>query len=604
MTGSAAGQVRFSSLLRGVAAALPDAPQLERGFFDLVAVRGWRRMSIGSLLEAQARHHPRRVALRFGKQSWTYARFNRWANLCADACARSGVISNDVVAVLMQNRPEALACVAGTVKLGGIAAMLNPQQRGAVLLHSINLVQPRLLVLGEECLEAWNSIKANVDRRGLALYWDGLSAAPDGFINTREMLVDADPENPPSTREVFAHQPCFFIFTSGTTGLPKASVMTHYRWLRGAAGFGRLALRLKPRDVIYCPLPLYHNDALTVGWGSALATGCCFALAPKFSASRFWNEIRQCDATAFCYIGELCRYLLNQPANRRDRDHHVRVVVGNGLRPELWAAFQERFGIQRVCEFYGASECNLAFVNAFGLQRTAGFTPMKYAVVEWSAGRSAPVRGPDGRLQRVPRGESGLLMTQVTSRAPFDGYTDERAGAAKLVRDAFRLGDCWFNTGDLVREQGWRHVQFVDRLGDTFRWKGENVATTEVEAALAACPGVTHAVAYGVAMPEGDGRAGMAAIAMSAQAPAFDGQAVARELGRRLPVYAVPVFLRVQDAPATTGTFKYLKAELQQQGFDPVGVTDRLYVLVDRARGYEPLTPELHTDIVAGRLRL
>lgn len=597
-------QVRLGALTRGFLGILPDIVSVNRGLFYLSTLRPGRRLSIGALLEHQARRYPRRPALRFEDRGWTYRAFNRWANRCADACARAGVVHGDVVAVLMQNRPEALACVAGTVKLGGIAGMLNHQQRGDALLHSLDLIHPKLLVVGEECAQAWDSVKDRVDTRAMTLYWDGNGPAPRGFTNTHDVLVDANPVNPSSTREVFGRQACFYIFTSGTTGLPKASIMTHHRWLSGMAGFGRLGVRLHSTDILYCPLPLFHNDALTVSWGATLGTGACLALDRKFSASRFWDEIRHHDATAFCYIGELCRYLLNQPPTPRDRAHRVRVVVGNGLRPDLWDAFQDRFGIDRICEFYGASECNLAFLNVFGLRRTTGFTPMKYTVVEWNVATGAPLRDADGWLRKMPKGEPGLLLTQVTDRAPFDGYTDDDAGQAKLVRDAFKLGDSWFNTGDLVREQGFRHIQFVDRLGDTFRWKGENVATTEVEAALRHCVGVEQAVVYGVKVPGADGRAGMAALSMSAGNTCLDGAVIAQELQRRLPAYAVPLFVRVEPELRTTSTFKYLKSDLQYQGFDRAAGSSPLYVLLDRERGYEPLTAEHCATIEAGKLRL
>ncbi|MBV8063188.1 MAG: long-chain-acyl-CoA synthetase, partial [Nevskia sp.] len=386
-----------------------------------------------------------------------------------------------------------------------------------------------------------------------------------------------------------------YIFTSGTTGMPKASVMTHYRWLRGMAGLGQMTMRLKQDDALYCPLPLYHNNALTVSWGAVLGAGCSLALGRKFSASRFWDEIRRYDATSFCYIGELCRYLLNRPATPEDREHLVRLIVGNGLRPEIWEQFQQRFGIEQIYEFYGASESNLAFVNAFGLSRTAGFCPMPFAIVEFDAEEEKARRGGDGFLRKVKRGEVGLLVTEVTDKAPFDGYTDKKASEAKLLRDVFKKGDVWFNTGDLVRDQGWRHIQFVDRVGDTFRWKGENVATTEVEGALNAFPGIEQAVVYGVEVPDCDGRAGMASL--SCADGAFDGAALAQHLHNRLPAYAVPLFLRLRAEQETTATFKYRKVDLKRAGFDPGQTAEPLYLLLDPQRGYEPLTQELYARI-------
>jgi acyl-CoA synthetase (AMP-forming)/AMP-acid ligase II len=593
--------IRLDELARGVLRTLPEAWRAGRGAWNLLRLTPERRGSIGLLLERQARRHAARIALRFEDRQWTYRQFNAWANRCAALLRSKGVKSGDVVGILMENRPEVLACVAGAVKLGAVAAMLNPQQHGATLAHSLELVRPRVLVIGEECRGALESTPyAPRSKPALIHLWDGPGRVPAGYqpLAAWETMPSADP---PETAQVLLRQPCFYIFTSGTTGLPKASVMTHYRWLRGMAGLGQITLRLVPDDVFYCALPLYHNNALTVSWGAALGAGCTLALARKFSASRFWDDIRRCDATAFCYIGELCRYLLNQPESPRDREHRVRLIVGNGLRPELWEAFQQRFGIERIYEFYGASEANIAFVNAFGLPRTAGLCPLPYAVVEYDAEREQPRRGLDGFLRRVGRGGVGLLLAEVTDRSPFDGYTEKDASEAKLVRNAFAPGDCWFNTGDLVRDQGYRHIQFVDRLGDTFRWKGENVATTEVEAALSRFPGVVEAVVYGVQVLHAEGRAGMAALTLSGP---FDGRALAEHLRRELPDYAVPRFLRLRAAQDTTGTFKYRKAELKRTGFDPARVAEPLYVLLDFERGYEPLTGQILRRIESGQLRL
>lgn len=602
-------EVKLTDLVRGALGVAPDALSLNKGLFELATLKPGHKASIGLLLERQARRRPLSPALRFDKRRWSYAQFNNWANQYAHVFSDAGVASGDTVALLMENRPEVLAAVAGTAKLGAIAGMLNHHQRGEVLLHSINLVKPSVLLVGAECAEAWESIAGQIDLSGLTLLWDGpADTVPDAARLIGPLLAQASERNPSSTARVVASQPCFYIFTSGTTGLPKASVMTHYRWLRGQAGLGKLAMRLKPDDVFYCALPLYHNNALTVSWGATLGAGACFALGKKFSASRFWDEVRRYDATAFCYIGELCRYLLNQPPSPRDREHKIRAIVGNGLRAELWADFEQRFGIEKIYEFYGASECNAAFVNAFGLRGTAGFTPMSFVVVQWDAENESLVRNARGFLCRVGKGEVGLLLTEINDRAPFDGYTDSKASESKLMRNVFKNGDCWFNTGDLVRNQGFHHIQFVDRLGDTFRWKGENVATTEVEAALNRFTGMEQAVVYGVEVPGAEGRAGMAAITLhvdtSADKPDFDGAALARHMQAELPAYAVPLFLRLRVQQETTGTFKYRKVELKQQGFDPAVVQEPLYVLVDRERGYEPLTDALYEQIHSRALRL
>ena len=594
-------RVRLRDIARGALAGLGDSLTVNRGLLGLALANPDKPGSIGLLLERQAAKYPQRIALQFEDRRWSYAEFNAWVNRIAAVLRQQGVAPGETVAILMENRPEALACVAATVKLGAIAGMLNHQQRGEVLAHSLKLTGARAVVFGEECGAALQSLPVGPAADGDRVWiWDGEGRLPGHCLDLRSACRDSDVANPHETGAVLQRQTAFYIFTSGTTGLPKASRMTHYRWLRGAAGLGQMALRLREDDVFYCCLPLYHNNALTVSWGAALISGCTLALGRKFSASRFWDDIRRHDATAFCYIGELLRYLLLQPASTSDRKHRVRLIVGNGLRPELWEAFEQRFGIRQISEFYGASESNAAFVNGFGLARTAGFCPLPFAIVEFDAETETPRRDAKGFLRKVPLGGVGLLITEVGSKTPFDGYTDARASEAKLLRNAFKTGDCWLNSGDLVRDQGWRHIQFVDRVGDTFRWKGENVATTEVEAALGSFPGVQEAVVYGVQLPHSDGRAGMAALTLSG---ALDGAALATHLAERLPAYAVPLFLRLRPEQETTSTFKFRKVDLKREGFDPGVVREPLHVLLNRERGYQPLDAVLFADIQKGERR-
>lgn len=604
---NATPSVSLRDLARGALTTVTELRHIHPGLVRLLPLRPTSRQSIGRMLEYWAAQAPERIALRFENRRWTYAEFNAWTNRLAASFAARGIQSGDTVALLMENRPELLACVAATVKLGAVAAMLNHNQRGEVLAHSIRLVSPKVIVIGAECLDAIATTPYSPQTpSGLSYFLqpsDAPSALPLGYIDLEADTALRSPRNPRSTAKVTASQPCYYIFTSGTTGLPKASVMTHYRWLGALLGIGGLTLRLRPDDVFYCCLPLYHNNALTVSWASVLAAGATLALDRKFSASQFWYRLRHYEATAFCYIGELLRYLLNQPATPGDGHHSVRLIVGNGLRPELWQAFEQRFGISRICEFYGASESNIGFINLFGIRQTAGFTPLPYAIVEFDAEREEPVRDGRGFMRRVGAGGVGLLISEVTKRQPFDGYTDASANEKKLLRDVFKKGDCWFNSGDLVRDQGWHHIQFVDRVGDTFRWKGENVATSEIEGVLAREPDLDHAVVYGVSVAGHDGRAGMAAVSLRHGA-VFDGLGLSQRLHAQLPAYAVPLFIRIRPEQETTGTFKYRKVELKQAGFDPAQIEEPLYVLADKGKGYEPLTAELFARISRGEVRV
>ncbi|HEY3501793.1 MAG TPA: long-chain-acyl-CoA synthetase [Actinocatenispora sp.] len=603
MTDSARPAARtftWLDLVRTLPAAAGDLGTIVRGAVGTLTLTAESRTSIGLVLQRRAAAHPDRPFLTFEGTTLTYAVANTRVNAYAAVLAGRGVGVGDVVGVLATNRPETLLVALAAVKLGAIAGLLNHHQRGAVLGHGRRILGATALVIGAECREAWESLGPDSDgpEDVLCLPYDG--ATLPGTPDLDRLAEAADDADPAGCARLRAGTTAFHVFTSGTTGLPKASAMTHLRWLKSMNYLGRVGARLRADDTLYCCLPLYHNNALTVSLSAVLAAGATLALGRSFSASRFWDEAIAADATAFCYIGELCRYLVNQPPRDTDRRHRVRVALGNGLRPEIWTEFAERFGIARIAEFYAASECNMAFVNAFGLDRTAGFLPLPFAVVAYEAATGRPRRGPDGRLTRVRTGETGLLLTKVTKRFPFDGYTDPAATDAKLVADGFRPGDAWFNTGDLVRRQGYRHVAFADRLGDTYRWKGENVATAEVEGVLAEHPDVEQAVVYGVAVPGADGRAGMAAVRLRAGAE-FDGPGLARHVLGRLPRYAAPLFVRVVPEVAQTSTFKARKADLRDEGYDPDRVGDPVHVLT--GDGYVPAYDGYAADLASGAVR-
>ncbi len=603
---SSANTLEFRDIARSAIKLAPDLPRAASAMARTLLLNKDKAQSIGSLIERHAQQRPNQVALRNRESTYTYAEFNQAANRVAHYLEGRGVSGGDVVALMMENRPEVLIAVAGIVKLGAIASMINTSQRDHVLTHSLNLVKPRFTIVGAELCEAIDAISDELGTEfaeSRLFLRDGDDApCPAGYIDLDLELAQQPSTNPPSTDDVLLGQPAYYIFTSGTTGLPKASVMSHLRWIRASYAMGQAAMSTRSSDVFYCPLPLYHNNALTLAWSAVLSGGATMALARKFSASRFWDDIRHFDATMFCYIGELCRYLLAQPERDNDRRHHVRLCVGNGLRPEIWDEFKSRFGIDRINEFYGASEGNLIFTNAFNVDRTAGFCPMSFAVVKYDIDADEPVRDSLGHMVRVSKGESGLLLTEVTERFGFEGYTDAKASEKKLFRDVFANGDCWFNTGDLVRDQGFKHIQFVDRLGDTFRWKGENVATTEVEAAINRWPQIDQGVVYGVEVPNCDGRAGMAAITPTCNLDEFDFKGFAAHVAQSLPAYARPLFLRLREAQEITGTFKYRKVELKQEGFDPEACKDPLFML--SGDDYIALNQDTFSAIQSGATRL
>ncbi|WP_068152790.1 long-chain-acyl-CoA synthetase [Rhodococcoides corynebacterioides] len=587
MAADARHKIGLLDLATATAKMAPALPTVIRGVPGFLR-KPTDKESIGFIFQRAAAKHPERPFVRFEGDTLTYGQANDLVNRYASVLVDRGVQRGDVVGVLAKNSMRTLLVALATVKLGATAGMLNFNQRGDVLEHSLGILDARVVVVDEDCLEALDSLDEALPEK-VVLHAEELD----------RLAESASAENPAVTAEIQAKEKAYYIFTSGTTGMPKASLMSHFRWLKSMSGLGSMGVRLRKDDVLYCCLPLYHNNALTVSLSSVLASGAAIAIGKQFSVSRFWDDVRANEATAFTYIGELCRYLLTQDEKPSDKDNTIRLIVGNGLRPEIWHEFTERFGISRVAEFYGASECNIAFINAFNLDRTAGFCPLPYAVVEYDDETGKAKRDSNGRLTKVSAGGVGLLLSKITDRAPFDGYSDEDATKKKLLQDGFKDGDCWFDTGDLVRQQGFRHVAFVDRLGDTFRWKGENVATTQVEGALGSHPDVDQAVVFGVEVPGADGKAGMAALTMRS-GKKFDGASVATHAYESLPSYAVPLFVRVVDSLEATSTFKSKKVELRKTGYGD-GDGD-LYVLKGKADGYVEFYDGYADEVGGGKL--
>ncbi|MGY4711895.1 long-chain-acyl-CoA synthetase FadD6 [Mycolicibacterium sp. CBM1] len=592
MPGDDSGSHKHSVGLLDLATRLPavvmDAPVIARGALTGLLALPTSKASIGKVFQDRAARYADRVFIRFGEQKLTYREANETANRYAAVLADKGVGHGDVVGIMLRNSPNAVLMMLAAVKCGAVAGMLNYHQRGDVLSHSIGLLDATVVVAESDLIEAINDSGAQIAQ----------------LMTVEEMVEQAEGKptgNPASAAQVRAKDTAFYIFTSGTTGHPKASVMTHHRWLRALAAFGGLGLRLKSDDTLYCPLPLYHNNALTVALSSVINAGGTLALGKSFSASRFWDDVIEMEATAFIYIGEVCRYLLNQPPKDTDRAHKIRVITGNGLRPEIWEEFTRRFGIGRVAEFYAASEGNTAFINVFNVPKSTGISPLPLAYVEYDPETGDPVRDESGRVRKVPPGQPGLLISPVNRLSPFDGYTDKAATEKKLVRDAFKKGDVWFNTGDVMSPQGMGHAAFSDRLGDTFRWKGENVATTQVEAALSEDKNIEEATVFGVEVPHTGGRAGMAAIKLR-DGVEFDGKTLSDTVYANLPSYAAPLFIRIVESLETTSTFKSRKVDLRKQGYGADGdeIKDPLYVLAGREDGYVPFYAEYPEEVAAG----
>ncbi|TFB35109.1 long-chain-acyl-CoA synthetase [Pseudomonas sp. F01002] len=603
--------ITWGMMLRKLPSIAKAIPRVVKGMKAANVKDPTQSCGLGWSFEQATLRNPDGPALLQGEVALTYAQVNQWANRIAHHLIAQGIRKGDVVAVFIENRPELLVTILAVAKVGAISALLNTSQTRDTLAHSLNLVAPAAIIVGEELVPAFSAVRERVSIHAARTWFvadrDTFShpgIAPDGFINLMTASADSSSDNPASSQQVFFDDPCFYIYTSGTTGLPKAGVFKHGRWMRSSASFGLIALDMRPEDVVYCTLPLYHATGLCVCWGSAISGASGFAIRRKFSASQFWNDVRKYRATTLGYVGELCRYLVDQPPSADDSKHRVTKMIGNGLRPGAWGEFKTRFAVNHICELYAASDGNIGFTNILNFDNTVGFSLMSWELAAYDHDSGAPIRDAKGFMRKVAKGEQGLLLAKIDDKAPLDGYTDPQKTEKVVLHDVFEKGDRYFNTGDLLRNIGFGHAQFVDRLGDTYRWKGENVSTTEVENILLQHPNISEAVAYGVEIRNTNGRAGMAAITPAESLATLDFSELLAFAREQMPAYAVPLFLRVKVKMETTGTFKYQKTRLKDEAFDP-GKTgdDPIYAWLPGTQTYVQVTPQLLADIHGGAFR-
>ena len=595
--------------IRDIASTLVQVPTLLKLKKGMQPRPSTDKDCIARLVEDKAARLGERTAVVFEGQTVTWAELNAQANRYAHTLESLGVARGDTVSVLMENRIEFLAAVVALNKLGATAGLINTNLREQPLIHCITITESTKCIFGGELTEAIQSVKAELHLAEGSDYLfvpDGEMSAPNWARDLDAASRAAQDDNLPQTADLTLGDTACYIFTSGTTGLPKAAVLSNRRYLMSAALSAQTGLMCTPEDRIYLCLPLYHGTGLMIGVGASFASGASMFIRRKFSASNFLREVREHDATCLIYIGELCRYLCNTPRADDDHVNPLTRMMGNGLRPDVWMDFKQRFGVKRIAEFYGASEGNVAFANLLNKDQTIGMTSAKVALIRYDVDADEIVRNDAGHCIEVEPGEPGLLLSEINAEAAFEGYTNAEATEKKIVRNVFKEGDAWFNSGDLLRTidagftLGYPHYQFVDRVGDTFRWKSENVSTNEVGEIVNGFEQVEFCNVYGVEVPKADGRAGMAALRLHEGVEELDIQGFTEYVSRELPSYARPVFLRVQRDIEVTGTLKMVKGDLKREAYDIEAVDDPIYVLAPGAETYRPLDADLYAAIAAG----
>jgi fatty-acyl-CoA synthase len=558
---------------------------------------------LSTVIEEQAEIRGDAPALVSDLESLSYRALAERANRYTRWALHQGLGKGDTVGLLMANRPEYPAIWLGIARTGCAVALLNTNLTGASLAHSVNVAGATHVIAGVEFADRLTSAHA-------ATIWVHGAGAP-GFRRIDEEIQQHPGEQlrAEERKPVTIEDRALLIYTSGTTGLPKAANVSHARIMQWSYWFAGL-LDTTSNDRLYNCLPLYHSTGGVLATGALLVSGGSVVLRDGFSASQFWNDVARWDCTLFQYIGELCRYLLHTAPNPLETRHRIRACCGNGLRPDIWRAFQARFRIPRILEFYAATESNVSLFNIEGkpgaIGRIPPFLAHRFPVALVPVDESGPLRNDRGFCLPCAPNETGEAIGRIFETPSnignrFEGYSSPGASAKKILHDVFEPGDAWFRTGDLMRKDEQGYFYFVDRMGDTFRWKGENVATAEVEEVCYAFPGILHAGVYGVAVPGADGRAGMAALVTS---NGLDLAAFRAHLHTHLPVYAHPLFLRIGEEMESSGTFKLTKQTLAREGCNPASNSDAIYFNHRELGAFVRLDQDLYVRIQTGEIKL
>jgi len=562
------------------------------------------------LIERLAQRFEAAPALESAEAALSYRELALRCNQYARWGLAQGLRPGDTVCLMMQNCAQYMAIWLGLTRIGAVVALINNNLAGDALAHSINIVAPKGAIVGGELAPRLAAVRARLSARPTCWVY-GQSTEDMAALDAQVARCSGEPLREDECAPIPIGATALYIYTSGTTGLPKAAKVSHYRVMQWSHWFAGL-MDTQPSDRMFNCLPLYHSVGGVVATGATLVGGGAVVIRARFSASDFWRDVREQRCTLFQYIGELCRYLVNAPHQPLENVHALRIACGNGLRPEVWEPFQSRFKIPRILEYYASTEGNFSLYNCEGRPGAIGKIPsflahrLPVALLRFDVESGEPRRNAEGRCERCAADEVGEAVGLIPGAADelggrFEGYADPQASARKILRNVFKEGDSWYRTGDLMRRDERGFFYFVDRVGETYRWKGENVSTAEVLTALTAARGVLDGVVYGVTVPGADGRAGTAALMVDAQ---FDLAAFRADVAQRLPGYARPVFLRLLRNIESTGTFKPRKQELIQEGFDPSRIGDPLYFDDQRSQAYVPLDAALFAAISAGTLRI
>ncbi len=558
-------------------------------------------LSLGIMVEQNAENLPDHTAFLFEDSSWTWQSLNQESNKISNFFLKLGIESGDIVTIMMENSAEFLFITTGINKIQGISSLININQRKQALIHAFEISEGKWFIIDGSSLKAFNEVfdDLNIAKENVFVS-NNLENLEHPFRDLRKILDEISQNNPDTTFKSNLRDDSTYIFTSGTTGLPKAAVQNNARLLNP---FGMLALKLTPKDVLYSPLPLYHSLSMIVGWAAVVQGGSSFGFRKRFSASEFWNDVKKFGATCCLYIGEVPRYLINRPKSEYVENNTFKKMLGLGLRKDIWETFKSRFHVQHILEFYGATE---GAGGLFNVNEKPGMIgritiPKSIIVVKVNEETGEFYKDEQGFLIQCSPGETGMMLAIILPTGNFKGYKDKSKTNERVLNNVLEENDSYFNTGDLVslHEDHW--VSFADRFGDTYRWKGENVSTMEVESILNTFEGMDMCNVYGVEMPDAEGKAGM--ISIVCEDKTFDTDSFSKFISENLPKYTIPIFIRIKDELEFTGTHKLRKVNLRKQGFDVDKIKDRIYFWNSKSSKYELFDTEQYQNVINGKLK-
>ena len=558
----------------------------------------------------QVNKNPDKTFILYEDETHSYKDIDDASNVIANYLDNNGIKHGDKVVLFMENRTEYITTLLAINKLGATSVLINYSLTGDPLIHCINSSNSKKCIFGNEQSEPLHEVLDSINiknKKDILWVKENINQrCPEWATNIDEEVDNTDVQLPNTLDNVTAKDTAFYIFTSGTTGVPKAAIFPNVKLVAGSTNIAEAGYRMTSDDCLYNCLPLYHSTGLILGLCAVIHSGASTFIKRKFSASSFWLDAKKYNTTAFVYVGELCRYLSFQEPCDAEINNPIKAMVGNGLRPDIWDVFTDRFKVERIIEIYGASEANTMFLNLLNKPKTVGMTSGTVELIEYDIATDEILKDKNDQYIKVKDGEPGLLIVKVKENAEYHGYTDKEASEKKLIRNVFENGDAWFNSGDLLKtvdvgfSLGKKHYQFVDRIGDTFRWKSENVSTNEVGEILNKFDQVNMANVFGVEVPNCEGRAGMAAFNFDS-IEKFNWDKFSKYVINALPKYAQPLFIRITGDLDTTGTFKLKKNDLRNESYhlDKIG-NDHIYVLKNGSTSYEPLNHDFYQDIIQG----